>query len=197
MDFQGIPLPFLSLYILNIQGFCIILKFLLALPTQWLQLGTLYQSAGSQINTCISLITPQHLCWISHSLKKWINLIRNLLPHSAYIKYCFSLCLILRLDIFSPISLSLVPQVDVLHILEADPHLSSLHLVNKALQDIFVLPLFRALQCHDTLTKLSLPGNRIGMYKEVPVILSKSWLHWSTIYIVTQWTKWHEIFWSI
>ena len=51
VDFQGIPLPFLSLYILNIQGFCIILKFLLALPTQWLQLGTLYQSAGSQINT--------------------------------------------------------------------------------------------------------------------------------------------------
>lgn len=55
-----------------------------------------------------------------------------------------------------------VLQVDVLHILEADPHLSSLHLANKALQDIFVLPLFRALQCHDTLTKLSLPGNRIG-----------------------------------
>jgi len=53
-------------------------------------------------------------------------------------------------------------RTDILHILEADPQLSSFSLSNKALQDVHVLPLIRALQCHDTLTKLTLPGNRIG-----------------------------------
>ncbi|KAL9976144.1 hypothetical protein ACROYT_G013400 [Oculina patagonica] len=57
---------------------------------------------------------------------------------------------------------STIPRTDILQILEADPQLSSFSLSNKALQDVHVLPLYRALQCHDTLTKLMLPGNRIG-----------------------------------
>ena len=59
---------------------------------------------------------------------------------------------------------AIATRTDILHILEADPQLSSLSLSNKALQDVHVLPLYRALQCHDTLTKLMLPGNRIGTY---------------------------------
>jgi len=55
-------------------------------------------------------------------------------------------------------------RTDILQILEADPQLASFSLSNKALQDVHVLPLIRALQCHDTLTTLTLPGNRIGMY---------------------------------
>ena len=57
---------------------------------------------------------------------------------------------------------SLATRPDILSVLEADPQLSSLTLSNKALQDVHVLPLYRALQCHDILTKLMLPGNRIG-----------------------------------
>ncbi|XP_068698694.1 tonsoku-like protein isoform X1 [Montipora foliosa] len=51
---------------------------------------------------------------------------------------------------------------DILSILESDLQLTSISLSNKALLDVHVLPLYRALQCHDVLTKLMLPGNRIG-----------------------------------
>ena len=51
---------------------------------------------------------------------------------------------------------------DILHMFEAEPQLSVLTLKNKALQSVHALPLFRALQCHDCLTELLLPGNRIG-----------------------------------
>ena len=57
--------------------------------------------------------------------------------------------------------------MDILHILEAEPQLSVLNLPKKGLQEIQVLPLFRALQCHDCLTKLLLPGNRIGKVAEL------------------------------
>ena len=53
-------------------------------------------------------------------------------------------------------------RADLVKLLGNDPQLASLSIPNVALRGAHALPLFRALQCHEQLTKLQLPGNRLG-----------------------------------
>lgn len=51
----------------------------------------------------------------------------------------------------------------VLNVFQSNPNISSVEFCDMALTSATVLPLFRSLQFHDQLVRLSLSGNRIGM----------------------------------
>ena len=53
-------------------------------------------------------------------------------------------------------------QNEILDVFERNPHSSSIEFSDMSLTCEALLPLFRSLQCHDQLVRLSLPGNRIG-----------------------------------